>query len=251
MQYIKDKKSEIWNRRNKDGGEPYKRLVTDPIILRLIKPTFGKVVVDGGCGNGHLSKKIAKRKPKKIFLLDYYEGNLKFARKNLIGLKGNFKFIQADFQKSIRLDSEIADYVISSFVLNELENIKKINKETFRILKPGGFYVIAVLHPLYDLTQYLSEKLTGQSSKKLKPTLSYFEKGKSSFVFNPGTIYEITAPNYHRTIEDYFFSLKKIGFVIDQIIEPKINMRLLKNAKRFKSDVIFPISLIIKAIKPR
>jgi len=243
-----DRKAHIWNQRNKGEGEPYKKYVTDPIILGLINPN-NKIILDQGCGNGHLSKKISSKNPKKIILLDFYEGNLNFAKENLKSIKADFEFKQADFNKKLKLKSSSVDIAVSSFVLSEIEDLKLIMEETYRILKNKGEYVIAVTHPFYDLKHYFYEKITGKASKKIVPVMNYFDKRKSEFVLGVETHEEIRAPHYHRTIEDYVTSLASAGFLLNMLIEPKLNDDLLKAAPRFKEDADYPISLLLKAVK--
>jgi len=244
-----DYKAEIWDQRNKGQGEPYKRFVTDPLILRLCQPIKNKVVMDQGCGNGHLAKKICRCKPKKLILLDFFEGNLLCAAKNLEKNKFPIILKRADLNKKISLPPKSVDIVTSSMVLSEILNYQTAIKETYRLLKRNGIYIIALIHPVYNYKKYLTEKLTGQKSKKITPSRNYFDPRKSNFILGLETHSIIKAPHYNRAIQDYADALSKAGFKLWQIYEPQIPKNLLRIAPRFKTDLDCPIALIIKAKK--
>lgn len=119
-----DPLAKIWNERNKDDGEPYKKYVIDPILLGLIGDVNNKTILDQGCGNGCLSKKISALKPDKIVMLDLFPGNLSYAKKNLSPSKTPVETICADLNKKLFIKSEQFDLIVSSMVLSEIKNLK-------------------------------------------------------------------------------------------------------------------------------
>jgi ubiquinone/menaquinone biosynthesis C-methylase UbiE len=167
------------------------------------------VILEQGCGNGHLAKKIVRAKPKKLILLDYYQGNLQCAKNNLTNYGCNLNFIQADLNMKINLPSASVDIVTSSMVLSEIKNFQLAIKETYRLLKRKGSYIIAVIHPAYILKKYLEEKLTGKKARKIIPARNYFDTSKSNFILGLETHKIIEAPHYNRTIENYNQYLEK------------------------------------------
>jgi len=247
---MKDFKAKIWDQRNASGGEPYKKYLLDPLILKLIQPIKNKVVLDQGCGNGHLAVKIAKFQPKKLILLDLYQGNLDTAKKNLKNIKCPCQFIQANLDQIIKIKSNTIDLVVSSMTLIELKNIDKVIKQTYRILKTKGEYLITTVHPAFSLKKYLQQKYTNKKKQKIIPVRHYFDNRKSQYVFGLDSRHKnFSAPHYSHTIENYIKSLLKARFKITALLEPPINQQLIKNAPRFKDDIDCPIALIIKATK--
>jgi ubiquinone/menaquinone biosynthesis C-methylase UbiE len=244
-----DINAEIWDQRNSGEGEAYKRYITDPLIIELAKPICGKVVLEQGCGNGHLARKLARENPAKVVLLDFYEGNLECARRNLESLTSQFMYVQADLNKPLDLESLSIDIVTSSMVLSEIDNLHKAIQETYRILNFGGVYVFTVIHPTYIFKRYLQEKQTGKPNKKVIPARSYFDRERSAFILGVETHAEIRAPHYNRTVQDYIDVLLSAGFSIERILEPELNEELLRVAPRFSEDLDCPISLIVKAAK--
>lgn len=247
---MKDIKAEIWDQRNYGEGEPYKKHITDPLIIELAQPIQGRTILEQGCGNGHLARKLLREKPAKIILLDYYEGNLECARRNMQQDSGCvLEYLQADLNKPIDLESSIADIITSSMVLSEIQDLNTAVNESYRILKKGGSYIFTAIHPAYVLKRYLHEKITGEPSRKILPARNYFDRGRSDFILGLETHAEIKAPHYNRTIQDYADALLSAGFSFQKIIEPELNKELIESAPRFSEDVDCPISLVIKAEK--
>jgi len=245
---MKDEKADAWNERNKGQGEPYKRYITDPLLIELSKP-YGKIILEQGCGNGHLAVKLAAEKPAKIILLDLYESNLEHARRNLADIACELEFMQADLTQPLSICSSSIDVVTSSMVLPEIEDLTTPIQETFRVLRSGGIYVLLTVHPAYALKEYLKEQFTGEPSKKIIPSRDYFDGCKREFCFRNREENQIRAPHYNRTIQDYADVLLAAGFQLEKIIEPEITPELLEEAPRFEEEIACPISLIIKARK--
>src|SRR4030042_2967464 len=121
---ITDNKALIWNQRNQGQGEPYKKFIIDPLILKLCQPIKNKIILEQGCGNGHLAKKLAQAHPQKLILLDFFPGNLQCAKINLADCDCKLQFLQADLNKKVRLKSASIDTITSSMVLSEIPNLK-------------------------------------------------------------------------------------------------------------------------------
>lgn len=246
---MEDKKAKIWNERNRGEGEPYKKFILDSLILELARPLSGKIILEQGCGNGHLAKKIAQENPEKMILLDFFQSNLEFSKENLKDNAGHFEYVQSDLNEKLDLPANSIDLVIASMVLTEIENLENAVGETWRILKPNGIYIFTIIHPCYCFKKYLIEKISGVNDKKITPTRSYFEKGKSDFILGLETHEIIKAPHYNRTIQEYIDALLASKFTIEKMAEPQITPELLREADRFNRDLDCPIALIIKAKK--
>jgi len=238
--------AKIWNKRNGLKGEPYKRLVIDPILIKFSSPINNKVIVDAGCGNGYLGIKLSKLGASRIILIDNHKENLAYAQINNKQANVNFKSYFSNLTSKLPIKNDSADIVVSNMVLTEIKELEKVLNNFSNVLKENGKLVFSVIHPLYDYHHSLlkeSNKVTGLNG--------YFDQTEGSFILgtesHPKDI--IKVKHIHRTIEDYVSTLLKCGFKIENIAEPKINNKLLKVAPRFKENYNYPISLIISAIK--
>jgi SAM-dependent methyltransferase len=87
-------------------------------------------IVDLGCGNGQIIKKLRKLGFKNI---DYYDIEDKF--------DGKVKIM--DFNKELKFKNNSFDLVISTEVIEHLENKYLFFKEIKRILKPNGTFIFS------------------------------------------------------------------------------------------------------------
>lgn len=110
-------------------------------------------LVEVGCGNGYSTRSFSKR-VETILSLDFSEEMIHRAAKVNKDL-ANVVFTTGDV-KNIRLDSDVADVVVSQRCLINLmtwqDQICAIN-EIYRILKPGGLLVLVEGLQLDDLNK--------------------------------------------------------------------------------------------------
>lgn len=97
------------------------------------------MIVDLGCGTGELVQVIHDERPEALLIgVDFAEEAIKRAEV----LQGqNVDFLRADVTKT-GLTPNNFDYVVTSEVLEHLEEPKKLIEEAARLLKPGGKLIL-------------------------------------------------------------------------------------------------------------
>jgi len=115
----------------------------NPVALGGIKE--GEVVLDIGSGGG-LDVFLASKKVGpggKVIGLDMTEQMLRKARQN--AEKGNYSNVEfkSGDAEDIPLEDNSVDLVMSNCVINLSPDKEKVYKEIYRILKPGGRFVIS------------------------------------------------------------------------------------------------------------
>ena len=63
-----------------EEGDKYHRLVINPLVFKLLGNLKGKIVLDAGCGNGYLSRIMAKT-AKKVVGADFTPQLIELAKK--------------------------------------------------------------------------------------------------------------------------------------------------------------------------
>lgn len=236
--------SDFWDKRAGENGEPYKEFVIDPVMFSLIGNLYNKDLVEVGCGNGYLANTFLKKGVKSLVLLDISSNNLDRAKEK-VSDKTKVKFLEADIEKKIDIESHTADIVYSNMVMNEIENIQVPFSEIFRILRDGGEFVFSVTHPTWDIIEFLNQ------SNKIRQLGNYFRRGFAKYVMRTkdGSGVEYEVEHYQRPLSDYFNKLVEAGFVVNRIEEPEISRELLDHHPRFSEYKDHPIGLIFHAIK--
>jgi len=114
------------------------------------KPLLGEFCVDLGSGRGTDVLRMAEAVGPQGFVvgIDIADGMIDKARKTAekLGVT-NVRFEKAVLE-SLPLETAQANLVISNCVLNHAVNKGQVWKEIFRILKPGGRYVISDIYSM-------------------------------------------------------------------------------------------------------
>jgi arsenite methyltransferase len=109
------------------------------------KPQKGEICLDLGSGRGTDVLRMAEDVGKEGFVygIDISDGMLKTAENTAEKLKvKNVKFIKANLEKFPLEDNSI-DLVISNCTINHAPDKQLVWNEIFRVLKPGGRFVVS------------------------------------------------------------------------------------------------------------
>ena len=112
-------------------------------VLQLVGQKNPKRILDIATGTGDLAIMMAELKPEKIVGLDISSGMLevgtqKIASENLSNL---IEMVLGD-SENIPFEDNSFDAITVSFGVRNFENLEKGLKEIFRVLKPGGIFVV-------------------------------------------------------------------------------------------------------------
>jgi methionine biosynthesis protein MetW len=110
-------------------------------VIPLIERNPDAVVLDCGCGDGeftmHVAEKVGTRQ---ILGIEIVEECLKQATNRGI------QIYSVDLNKELPFQNETCDVVIANQIIEHLSNTDSFLKEIYRILKPGGYIIIATVN---------------------------------------------------------------------------------------------------------
>lgn len=129
------------------------------IVLRFIRGS-PRTILDVGCASGWFISKISNEFPKaKCFGIDIYDKGIKYAKK--VYPKIEFKVADAH---NIPYEKNSFDLVVSTEVLEHLDDPKSAILEIKRVLKKGGTAVIELDsgNMLFSIMWYIWRKFGGK-----------------------------------------------------------------------------------------
>ena len=199
-----------------------------PFLLELCEPIANATVLDLGCGEGYVSRELMQRGARQTFGLDISEKMIAAAQSHQQKDRWNgLSFAVGDIRNFESLGKDLYDLVAAVFLFNymTLEETRRVIKNIFSGLRPGGRLVFSVPHPALpflkkDRFPFYFETQGG-----------YFSGKDQRF---PGEIWRrdgvaVTVQCVHKTIEDYFFCLKDAGFrLMPEVHELKITREHLE-----------------------
>lgn len=124
----------------------------------------GKEVLEIGCGTG-LNTAYLVRQAKKVTAVDFSEEMLAKARRRLEGAAASF--VTADITEPWAFEDETFDRVVANLVLEHVNDLTPVFEEAFRVLRPGGKYYLAELHPYKQLRQSQAKFNRPRSGEKV------------------------------------------------------------------------------------
>jgi len=134
------------------------------------------------------------------------------------------------------------DGVLAYMSLMDIEELEPTLHSVYRVLRPGGWFVFAILHPCYN---------TARSGELLIPdglvrtTGQYFVEGHWRSDLRTGPPGKVGL--YHRMLSTYLNALLKVGFTLAQFAEPSATGSLAER-RPIWSEV--PNALVVLCTKP-
>ena len=124
----------------------------------LLDPQPGERIVDLGCGTGDALAMIADRWEADLVGIDSSVGGLRVAARTLHARQGGSRLlVRADLSESVPLAEASVDRALCHNVLEFLADPDAFIDEVYRVVRPGGRFVLS--HADYDTLVFACEDL--------------------------------------------------------------------------------------------
>jgi len=112
-------------------------------VVNIVKATNPSSILDIATGTGDLAINLTETSATKIIGLDISEGMLQVGRKKIEKLKLNntIEMVYGD-SENIPFENNSFDAITVAFGVRNFEDLEKGLSEIFRVLKPGGKFVV-------------------------------------------------------------------------------------------------------------
>ncbi|WP_418264041.1 bifunctional demethylmenaquinone methyltransferase/2-methoxy-6-polyprenyl-1,4-benzoquinol methylase UbiE [Flavobacterium faecale] len=112
-------------------------------VLNIVKKSNPDTILDIATGTGDLAILLAQTKAEKIIGLDISAGMLEVGEKKIAAknLSKTIEMVLAD-SENIPFENNFFDAITVAFGVRNFEHLEKGLSEIFRVLKPGGVFVI-------------------------------------------------------------------------------------------------------------
>jgi len=224
MTYTQDDAIKRWDRNAVSwhqffgANDPNRRDLLDPIVLEILGDISGKRILDAGCGEGYLSRKLAQLGAK-VTGVELSQGMLSFALEEQTKEPLNITYHHADITSLPFLPDRSFDVVITNNVIQDVEDYKGAFREFSRLLQPGGTYLQIINHPCFATPVWGWVRDTN-GNRLYRKVDYYFKRGPFPVEWRPETGMEPTI-HWHRTLGDLVNALISSGFRITKLIEPE------------------------------
>ncbi|MFN2283180.1 MAG: class I SAM-dependent methyltransferase, partial [Anaerolineae bacterium] len=184
----------------------------DKPMLEACGDVSGLRVLDCGCGEGRFSRMMASHGAGYVLGVDSCEPMIEAARALESGVD---EYRVADVQELNLIEDDMFDVAVSYLNQCDLPDFVSNTREVFRVLRPGGRFVVANLHPMRSATGGWHKDEAG---RKLHAILdSYFDESERHWEW-----WRKKLTNFHRSLSTYVNGFLEAGFVLVRVVEPTV-----------------------------
>jgi len=228
-----------WNSRYDADGDQNRRYQSDEPMLAMLGEVRGLNVLDAGCGQGYLCRKLAAAGAR-MTGVEQSDALLSFALQREAEEKRGITYHHGSIADMPFLADASFDKAVANYVLMDVRECEKAVAEIHRVLKPGGVFVAVISHGCFS---------SGDSRWYAPAADSPRHEDRAGILadkyFHRGPIYSQWGDldpvlGFHRPIRDYWQTFTQAGFRIDGFEEPSITDRGRRE---------LPVSVVQKALR--
>jgi SAM-dependent methyltransferase len=223
-----------WQEGFTDGADPEYEEQIIPLVDRHL--SSARRVLDVGCGEGQLARRIASHGASVIGLdptpSQTHEAHVR---------AGGPQYAQAGAE-ALPLRSNSFDAVLMCLVLEHLDPFEPAIDEIARVLEPGGRFVLMLNHPLLQTpgSGWIDDQILEEQYWRVGP---YLEDDARLEEVAPG----IELPFVHRPLSRYVQAMSAVGLLIDHMEEPAPPPGFLDVAWEYRAAASIPRLMLLGA----
>jgi 2-polyprenyl-3-methyl-5-hydroxy-6-metoxy-1,4-benzoquinol methylase len=202
-----------------EGQFNFNRDFVIPQLLRVVGNVAGLTVLDAGCGEGIVSRRLAAGAAQ-VTGIDVSPRFIELARERDV-LKA-ITYEVHDLSQPLPQYAQIFDVVVSNLVLNDLPDYQGFIATLSAVTKPHGRVVLSLNNPYSAL---IREKVE-----------SYFDAGKA-VLYNMAKD-GVAVYYFHHTMEEYMTAFQGAGLLLQRLFDLQITEEIV--AKMPEQNRLFP-----------
>ena len=206
-----------------------------PAVVELLDPVNGKHILDVGCGDGAFGAELLGAGAKSYTGVEPSAEMLTLARENCPD--GVF---WGDSAETHTYPTAQYDIALSRLALHYVADLETVLTGVYQSLKPGGQWLLSVLHPVYTSC----DKSAVNKPRQDWLVDDYFSSGPRQIPWLGSTV-----TRHHRTIEQFFRLHQAAGFTIENLREGTPDPANFTNDELLARRKRMPLFLILACRK--
>ena len=221
-----------------DTDQAVRTGMLDSWMLDALGNVGGKSAIDIGCGEGRFSRLLSKLGAS-VTGVDLTEALIARAR----AMSTGEAYILGDAEDLNEVESDSFDLAVSYIVLVDLLDYCSAIGGAYRVLRPGGRFVVCNIHPMRSS---LPAGWIKQADRKLfYPVDDYTDEGPREW-----TWWGRRFVNMHRTLSSHIAAFLDAGFTLRALHEPTPSEEQLAAHPNFDDEFRCPNFIIYVLDKP-
>ncbi len=206
--------SKWYNRLVGDQGHYYHEHIILPNVLKLLNLNLNSKILDIGCGQGILAKKI---NPQISYVgIDLAKSLIEVAQKS--NKNPNHKFLKLDATKPLNGFNSEFTHAVAILSLQNMENLDSVIKNVANVLKEDGKFILVLNHPAFRIPRQSGWGIA-ENKIQYRYVNNYMSDLKIPIQMHPGEKSSEITWSFHHPISYYFKLLKQYGFLVEDLQE--------------------------------
>jgi len=220
-----DAKADLWDTKYDQEGDSNRKYQSDQVLFDLLGEVAGLRVLDAGCGQGYLSRILARRGASVVGVENsrrFYELALGYQAEEPLDIV----YHRGSISDMPYLEDASFDAIASNYVLMDTRDYQGAVREFARVLRPGGVALLIFSHPCFHTPgsgwlRQPPDSLRREDRVRWMVD-QYFHRGVQQLDWHP---FDTPFFLFHRTLSDYYGAFQAAGLRITDLKEPSVTER--------------------------
>jgi ubiquinone/menaquinone biosynthesis C-methylase UbiE len=205
-----------------------------PAAAALMGEVAGRRICDLACGQGRVARHLAGLGAR-VIGVDISAKLLEIARRHEAAEPRGITYLRGDAQRLDRregsgserhgiqarvVEDGAFDGVVCFMALMDIPDLRATLQTAARILRPGGWFAFAIIHPCYNPARSGEQAAADGSGGTVRTVAGYFAEGYWRSEHRTGPPGKVGS--YHRTLSTYVNTLAEAGLTIERLAEPPL-----------------------------
>lgn len=238
--------AEDWIQRMDSASDRARVALLDEWMLRAVGDVQKKRVIDLGCGEGRFSRMLAVRGAT-VLGIDSCKRLVDRANERLAQLPDDVRAtFRLDDMTTLATVFETFQIAVAYLSVIDVDDAKAAAAQAFRVLDPGGLFVVCDVHPMCSATKTANHWHRDAYGHKLHRIVdNYFDEDARIFSLAGKPL-----KNMHRTLATMFSTLTAAGFTVLDLQEPKPSAKQQEHPMHEPDTLRVPNFIVWLAQKP-
>jgi SAM-dependent methyltransferase len=243
-----ERAADSWAHGQASGRDFYRYEFFGPAHVALCGDVRGLRVLDVGCGNGYLSRELARRGAD-VLGIDIAPRMVAHAvrQESDAPLGIAYRVLDAAALPS-DLGADAFDMATSCLALQDMPDVPRVLGGVRALLRPGGRFVASITHPCTD-TPLREWERDADGGKRWLCIDRYFDRGALQFEWS-GWGEDFTTEALHVPLEEWMRWILEAGFVLRGLREPRPTQDAIRARPELEDAARVPYYLFFDLQRP-